>query len=86
MEAIENAEHDDQGHRGYRHTYDGDGAYHVDGMGALAGEEVATGDEEGEIHCLFLQQLIDMLQVVETVVEEETQLGDYPQLIAHLGT
>ena len=38
-------------------------------------------DEGGGV--LFLEELIDVLNVIERVVDEEAQLGDDAQLVAH---
>ena len=48
VEAIEDTEGNDQGHRGYSDTYDGDGTDDIDGIGGFLREEIPTGYEKRE--------------------------------------
>ena len=50
LESIEDAQRANQSHRGNRHSHNGNGADDVDGMMALAAEEVSAGYEERIIH------------------------------------
>ena len=61
VETIEGTEHNDKGHGGHCHSYHRHHTDDVDGMGTLLREEVATGDEKGEKHGLFFQQLVDTI-------------------------
>ena len=92
METIKHTQSNHQCHGGYGHASHGDAADDVDGMGALLGEEIPTGYVERQVHGvavkgsgLFLEQFVDMVDIVERVVDEKPQLRYDAQLVSHLG-
>ena len=89
VEAIEDTEGNDQGHRGYSDTYDGDGTDDIDGIGGFLREEIPTGYEKrenGKFTFLLFQEFVYALDIIQRVVDKETQLGDDAQLVTHART
>ena len=90
MKTIEHTQRHHQCHRSDGNTHHRDTADHIDSVGTLLREEVASGDVKWEVHTwllaaksLFFQQLVNAVDIVEGVVNEETQLRNHPQLVAN---
>src|SRR3712207_433778 len=96
MKSVENAQYDDQSHRRHGHAYHRNDGDNVDGIGLFLGKQIASRYVKRKIHRFFLnekdkssprrlllQQLVNALYVVQTVVDEEAQLRNDTQLIAH---
>ena len=87
VKTIEDTEGNHKSHRGDSDTYDGDGADDINGISGFLREEIPTCYEKREIHLiLFFQKFVDTFDVIEAVVNEETQLRDNTQLITYART
>ena len=87
VKTIEDTEGNHKSHRSDSDTYDGDGADNINGVGGFLREEIPTCYEKREIHLiLFFQKFVDTFDVIETVVNKETQLRDNTQLITYART
>ena len=60
MEPVEHAQHYHHGHGGHGHAGHGDGRYHIYGIGALLGEQVAACYEERQRHCFSSESMCSM--------------------------
>ena len=87
MKSVEDAQYHDESHGGDGHSHHGDGGDDVNGVGGFLREYVASRYVEWKVHrrllCLFLEQLVDALNIIERVVHEEAQFGDDTQLVAY---
>ena len=90
-EAIKHAQRHHQRHRSYSHAQHRDATDEVDDVGRFLREDISPCYIERKIHAAnsslitfsLLEQFVDVLNIVQTVVQEEAQLRDDAQLMAH---